>query len=190
MREVLCQFSPKLKIDDEETWIKTENYSFLLHGGMVQYVGHSKFQWDLREELTDVFSKVWDCQPTELATSFDGFCYMDGRRGFPPSSIIEITHSDQSPLRNYIWSVQELLNLNDCGENDGGLVIIPGTHKLHQEFFKKSKADHPDDQYKFKPDEKKDHIFQTAIKVCGKAGDFMMWDSRTFHCKQNPRPIM
>jgi ectoine hydroxylase-related dioxygenase (phytanoyl-CoA dioxygenase family) len=188
MREALCQLSPNLKIDDDSTWSKTENYPFLLHGGMVQYVGHSKFQWEMREKMTEVFTKVWDCEPKDLATSFDGFCYMDGRKGFPPQSIIETAHSDQSPLRDKLWSVQGLLNLNDCGEDDGGLVIIPDTHKMHQEFFKKlGKSDHPDDWYKFKENDKKDPIFQTAIKICGKAGDFMMWDSRTFHCNTRPQ---
>lgn len=187
MKKVLIKLSPKLSLEDDSTWTKEENYPFLLHGGMVQYIGHTKFQWDLREEVSKVFSKAWDVEPTELATSLDGFCYMDGRRGFQPISIIDTAHSDQAPVRNGLWSYQGIVNLCDCGPEDGGFVAIPDTHKIHQEFFKKiGQEKHPWDWYKFTDEEKKDSIFQNAIKICGKAGDMFLFDSRTFHCNTRP----
>jgi len=54
----------------------------MLHGGMVQYIGHTKWQWDLREKVAPVYAKIWEVEPTDLATSFDGFCYMDGHRKY------------------------------------------------------------------------------------------------------------
>lgn len=35
----------KLSKDKKETHSKDENYPPLLHGGMIQYVGHSEPQW-------------------------------------------------------------------------------------------------------------------------------------------------
>jgi len=186
MKKCLSTLSPKLT-EDEEAWTKEENYPFMLHGGMVQYVGHSKFQWELREKVAPIFAKIWNCEVTDLASSFDGFCYMDGKRGYEPKHPVQTAHSDQSPLKDFLWSVQGLVNLRDSGEDDGGLVVIPNSHKVHKTFLTQiGKGQHKSDWYKFTDKEKEDPIFSTYVKVCGKAGDFMMWDSRTFHCNTVP----
>jgi len=188
MKECLQKFSPNLT--DEKSFADSKNYPFMLHGGMVQYVGHSKFQWEMREKVAPIFAKVWDCEVTDLASSFDGFCFMDGRRDYRPQLPLSFVHSDQSPKRDYLWSVQGLVNLNDCGEKDGGLVLIPESHKIHQEIFRKFNRQHIEmDWYKFSTEEKKDPVFKNYIKICGKAGDFMMWDSRTFHCNTVPTTL-
>jgi ectoine hydroxylase-related dioxygenase (phytanoyl-CoA dioxygenase family) len=185
MKECIKKFAPNLK--DEKSWSQEKNYPHMLNGGMVQYVGHAKFQWDLREKVAPIFAKIWGCETTDLATSFDGFCFMHGKRKFKASHPLNTVHSDQSPLRDLLWSVQGLVNLNDCGENDGGLVVVPESHKVHQEIFKKfGREGHESDWYKFTPEEKSDPVFENYIKICGKAGDFMMWDSRVFHCNTVP----
>jgi len=186
MKECLKKFAPNLQ-DDEESWTKEHNYPHMLHGGMIQYVGHAKFQWELREKVAPIFAKIWQCEAQDLATSFDGFCFMNGKRGFKEQEPLSFVHSDQSPLRDCLWSVQGLVNLNDCGEDDGGLVIIPESHKAHQQIFKKfGKEGTESDWYRFTNKEKKDPVFKNYIKICGKAGDFMMWDSRVFHCNTVP----
>lgn len=186
MKSCLQKFSSKLT-DDEKSWTLAKNYPFMLHGGMVQYIAHTKFQWELREKVAPVFAEVWDCKPTDLATSFDGLCYMNGNRKYRKQDPLSFVHSDQSPKKDYLWSVQGLVSLCDNRETDGGLVLIPGSHKLHQEFFKKiGKNNESADWYKFSDEEKKDPIFKDFVKVCGKAGDFMMWDSRTLHCNTVP----
>jgi hypothetical protein len=38
----------KLNRNDVKTQILGKNYPPVLHGGMIQYVGHSKPQWELR----------------------------------------------------------------------------------------------------------------------------------------------
>ena len=187
MKECLSTLSPKLKTEDEEAWTKEENYPFMLHGGMVQYVGHSKFQWELREKVAPIFAKIWNCKETELATSFDGFCFMNGKRGYQPKHPVQTAHTDQSPLRDYLWSVQGLVSLCDSDEDDGGLVVIPNSHKFHKAFLNQiNKGDVQDDWYKFSEKDKEDPLFKTYVKVCGKTGDFMMWDSRVFHCNTVP----
>lgn len=60
MRQTLTKLSPLLKLDNNSTWKKSDNYPYMLHGGMIQYIGHTKFQWDLREKVAPVYSKVWD----------------------------------------------------------------------------------------------------------------------------------
>ena len=185
MKECLQKMSPLLT--DEKSWTVKENYPFLLHGGMIKYVGHSKFQWELREKAAPLFAKIWNCKETDLVASFDGFCFMNGKLGFEPSDPLGFAHSDQSPKRDFLWSVQGFVNLCDNDEKDGGLVIIPETHRMHQEFFKKiGKSDVQSDWYKFSKEEKQDPVFSTFIKVNGKAGDMMLWDSRTFHCNTVP----
>mmetsp|Transcript_33789 Transcript_33789/g.30617 ORF Transcript_33789/g.30617 Transcript_33789/m.30617 type:complete len:249 (+) Transcript_33789:65-811(+) len=187
MKETLCNLSDNLDIDDESTWNLAKNYPMLLHGGMIQYVGHAQFQWDLRELVAPIYAKVWDVKETELATSFDGFCYMHGNRKYQERDMLSFVHTDQAPCKNYYWCVQGLVSLFDNGEEDGGLVVIPKTHLKHHDFFKKLKLSHLEsDWYKFSDEEKKDAIFKGGIKVCGEKGDFMMWDSRTFHCNTVP----
>lgn len=101
--------------------------------------------------------------------------------------MLSFVHTDQAPNKNYFWCVQGLVNLMENGDEDGGLVIIPKTHTKHQKFFKKLKQEKgTSDWYLFSDKEKEDEIFEGAIKICGEAGDFMMWDSRTFHCNTIP----
>jgi len=112
---------------------------------------------------------------------------MDGHRKYEERDLISFVHSDQAPNKNYFWCVQGLVNLFDNSEKDGGLVVVPGTHQKHHKFFKKIGKDHLEgDWYKFTNNEKADPLFKDAIKVCAKKGDFLMWDSRTFHCNTVP----
>ncbi len=39
----------KVKQNDKNTWTLAKNYPYMIHGGMIQYLGHTQFQWDLRE---------------------------------------------------------------------------------------------------------------------------------------------
>ena len=50
----------KLKKEDVESQRNIENYPPLLHGGMIQYIGHSKPQWELRSRCRHIFQKIWN----------------------------------------------------------------------------------------------------------------------------------
>jgi len=58
--------------------------------------------------------------------------------------------------------------------------------KHHEHFKSLGKHELTGDWYKFSDQEKKDPLFKDAIRVCAKKGDFLMWDSRTFHCNTVP----
>ena len=45
----------KLDKNNPETHSLGKNYPFVLHGGMIQYIGHSQMQWDLRKMCKPIF---------------------------------------------------------------------------------------------------------------------------------------
>jgi hypothetical protein len=38
-----------------ETHVLSKNYPPVLHGGMIQYIGHSRPQWELRKKAIPLF---------------------------------------------------------------------------------------------------------------------------------------
>src|SRR5690348_11994482 len=68
MRDLLKRLSKGKLTDQEESWRRASNYPFLLHGGMAQYIGHSQFQWDSRQDMIPVFEKFWGTK--DLRSSF------------------------------------------------------------------------------------------------------------------------
>ena len=159
----------------------------MLHGGMIQYLGHTELQWRLRELCAPVFSAYYGVPTASLASSFDGLCMMHGDRGYKSKGdLVSFLHTDQSPTRKGEWSIQGLVNLADGGPDDGGLVVVPGSHLEHESFFANhSCRDQKDDWYKFS-DAERARYQSRAIKVDALPGDFLMWDSRTFHCNTVP----
>ena len=188
MRALLMRLSRGKLTEKEATWRQEKNYPFLLHGGMAQYLGHTQLQWDSRDELRPVFAAYWGTD--ELKTSFDGLCYMDGRRSYAPRPMISFLHSDQSPHKQGVWSIQGFLNLGARGEQAGGLVVLPKSHLIHREYFESRRllsVLKPDNHwYKFSEQEKQDPLFQGALVVDVGPGDVALWDSRTFHCNTVP----
>lgn len=168
------------------TRAKASNYPYMMHGGMIQYMGHSQLQWDIRERTASVFANLYDVSVDQLSTSFDGLCFMDGMRGYRARSDIDFLHADQSPTKNYLYSIQGLLNLTDSGPSDGGFVCVPGSH-TYRDFFDGKECSR-DDWYLFTDAEKQsDPMFEMSIKVNARAGDFILWDSRLWHCNTVPK---
>jgi len=161
---------------------------------MVQFVGHSQLQWDLREKCSELFAKLWETNQKSLATSFDGFCFMNGERNFQKQEVNSFLHSDQSPRRNMLWSYQGLISLTENDDESGGFVCIPKTHLIHNKFFKEnfneSDRRFNGDWILFTKDEKEKYDKMLGSSCCYKinvkAGDFILWDSRTFHCNTVP----
>jgi len=94
--------------------------------------------------------------------------------------------------------LQGFLNFFEAGADDGGLVLVPGSHKYFNEIFK-NHSDLGSDGMDFvriseasiwNGEIKRNGLF--PIKVCCSPGDFVIWDSRTIHCAapaKSSRPI-
>ena len=107
--------------NDPTTW---KQVPLNLHGIFKHYMGHTKWQWDLREKCIPLFSELW--QTDDLLCSFDGANFM------PPSKTKNQTkqwfHLDQMRhFPNFICA-QGLVNLLPNGAEDGGLVVLEKSH--------------------------------------------------------------
>ena len=183
----------------------------MYHGYSVQ---HEKLLWDARTyvdlldypiystdmgrepKMIETFAKLWGTN--ELLVSFDGM-NLTIPANHPPSE--PWPHVDQSPKRKGMQCVQGILNLAPNGLNDGGLIVLKGSSKLNELFFKthetKERTWGPADWFGFQKDEVNWFIERgcEVVKVCADPGDLILWDSRTMHYNvlpesQNTRAVM
>ncbi|ROV86877.1 hypothetical protein VMCG_10804 [Cytospora schulzeri] len=191
----LRSFNTALDFEDRETWI-AENLPLMnkIRAFGTYGVVHEKFMWDARMEpgVLDAFSKLWGTD--ELLVSFDCLNVtfpnrpdLKARQGWE--------HTDQSPMKRGVHCIQGIINLSHAGPEDGGLVVFPGSHKLHDEFFDthnvRLRNNDPDnDVYLFSKDELKwwEERGLRPHKVCAEPGDLILWDSRTIHYGSDPTP--
>ena len=101
--------------NDPATQVLSKNYPPVMHGGMIQYIGHSKPQWELRKRAVSLFSKIW--KTDKLKSSFDGFCFMNGNRDYQKRAINSFLHCDQAPIHRDLWSYQGIQTLTNNGED-------------------------------------------------------------------------
>jgi hypothetical protein len=141
--------------------------------------------WDARQEpgILETFAKIWGTD--ELLASFDSLNIT-----FPNRKDVEKLgaweHVDQSPFRRGLHCIQGIINLSPSGQEDGGLLVYPGSHKLMDEFLDTQTEK---DMWKridfFKFDEAQLSWFTSRgikpQKVCAEVGDLILWDSRTIH---------
>ncbi|KAL4874212.1 phytanoyl-CoA dioxygenase [Aspergillus karnatakaensis] len=188
----LNSFNTDLDIADPSTWrsdnLPAMNGVRLFHA---YGVAHEKFMWDARMEsgVLSTFAKLWGT--SELLVSFD--CLNVTFPNMPDLPARQPwQHVDQSPNKRGLHCVQGIINLSSSGIHDGGLVVYPGSHLLHDEFFNA----HPDragrqfrkDVYLF-PDAELAWFEERGLrphKVCAEPGDLILWDSRTIHYGSDP----
>ena len=101
--------------NDPKTQVLSKNYPPVLHGGMIQYIGHSRPQWELRKKAIPLFQTLW--KTNNLKSSFDGFCFMNGVRDYQPRPINSFLHCDQAPVHRGVWSYQGVLTLTNSGKD-------------------------------------------------------------------------
>lgn len=154
----------KLDRKDPETHVLGKNYPPVLHGGMIQYIGHSRPQWELRKRALPLFQKIWKTK--DIKSSFDGFCFMNGARHYKPVSINSFLHVDQSPTKNKLWSYQGVMTLTDAGPEEGGFVCVPGSNHFHHPYFVEKKMENFKKNWFLIPEEDKEkEELQNCIKV-------------------------
>ena len=138
-------------------------------------VGHQRFAWLARtnDKIVNIFKSLWNCD--ELVTSFDGCCYYPTYYIGNPTYW---THTDQSSRKKGVHCYQSFLSLTNNTERT--LIVYEGSHLLHEEYFETMNIDEPKDWNII--DENYIVKIKDKIKFLDvKAGDLVIWDSRTFH---------
>lgn len=187
----LCQVP--IDRNDPETW-ETWYSLHPTHDMLMQTysIGHAQFIWDIRQnpKVSNVFSKIWSCQPDELLTSFDAVSFhlppeVTGKGWYKENDWF---HVDSAYTRQEFECVQGFVTGYDVNEGDGSLTILEGSHKYHQEFAEKFNETRDIDWYPLE-DEKLDFYYDKGCvrhNVKASAGSLILWDSRTVHCGMEP----
>lgn len=176
---------PRFKKDDYTTWIP-ENMPIMLHGILKHYFGHTEVQWTIRELCVPIFARIWQCAPEDLLCSFDGGCFLP----CIPKGILENTafknwiHIDQPRIHTNFCSVQGIVNFEENGPEDGGLVLVEGSQTIFKEYMDK----HPSEGITWGPSDMKDPLLaqRNLIKICAPPGHIILFDSRTHHSNIHP----
>lgn len=179
--------------NDPDTW---ESWYSLLpgHDMLLQTfsVGHSQFIWDIRQnpKVSDVFAKIWSCEPSELISSFDAMSFH-----VPP----EITghgwyddddwyHVDAAYTIPEFECVQGFVTGFNINEGDATLTVLEGSHKYHQ--YIKTEFDITSDNDWFRLNEEQLEFYKekgcNRVNIKASAGSLVLWDSRTVHCGMKP----
>jgi hypothetical protein len=149
-------------------------------------INHSDFLWHVRlnPQVKKAFELLWDTN--DLLTSFDGGnAFRPWNSGYPKYKTRGgWWHVDQNCLRGLERqgrvSIQGLVTFYDADETTGGFTVIPGSHQYHEIICQQAprKIDFIPILGEF-PEELKvlPHSLPRA-----KAGDLILWDSRTVHC--------
>lgn len=112
---------------------------------------------------------------------------MNGVRNYKPRAGNAFLHCDQAPNKNFLWSYQGIMTLSDAGENGGGFVCVPKSNHYHHKYFDEKKMLKESSNWYLVPEnDKKKEPFINYEKINTLAGDFILFDSRTFHCNTVP----
>ena len=188
LNTLTSKFDKPIKDNDKTSW--KSFYNLLpLHSMLLQHykVGHAQFVWDLRQnpKIVNIFSKLWNCDPEDLLTSFDGlsvhFPPEVTKRGWYRSN--DWLHTDQSYTRNNFECVQSFITGYDINEGDATLTLLESSNKYHKEFAEKFGVTSKSDWYKLAEKEYQFYIDHGCQRTCVKcpAGSMVFWDSRTIH---------
>ncbi|KAL8278655.1 hypothetical protein RQP46_008947 [Phenoliferia psychrophenolica] len=166
-------------------------------GGMMPAYGihHEQWVWDIRLEpgVIGAFAKLWGTD--KLVSSFDTAAIMLPGPPKPPSADDSWHHIDLNPSRVGFFLAQGLMNLNESGPNDGGLIVMKGSSLLMKQFFDEHGRP-PVPPYGEKLDTfgfqevDKEWFFARGcewLKVCAGPGDLILWDSSCMHQGSPPK---
>lgn len=153
-------------------------------------IGQSELLWYLRSlpALKQVFADIWGTD--QLVCSFDGAGVFRpyGNNHSWKTSKTNWFHVDQAHLKRGLHCVQGLLTLKEATPATGGFVVVPGSHRFHNDVLKNYRATKSGWNYiSLRPN---DPVLCEGDNgprmVCACAGDLLLWDSRTVHCNTLP----
>jgi hypothetical protein len=158
--------------------------SFSTHGVINgSGIGQSDFLWNVRSnrQVKRVFAHIWN--NPNLLVSFDGCgIFRDWRYNPTWKTNGGWNHVDQNPkLKPDQCCVQGFVSLTDQSEKTGGLIVYPGTNLRFTELSDVTKNSR--DFVKVTDTHPIMNQGQTLGKLVHcRAGDLVLWDSRTVHC--------
>lgn len=138
----------------------------------------------------DTAIEVADQDPeSNLLTSFDGFNVMrPWMHGIGEKTVGGWLHVDQGVHSRGKQCVQGFLSLYAQDESTGGFVVVPGSHKMHDQFCdevvaecKKSGRSCYEGDFLELPESHPMRAWPQLMVRCS-PGDLVLWDSRAFHC--------
>jgi hypothetical protein len=178
----LNSICPSFKTDDMKTWTK-QNMPLAAYGIFRHYIGHTDFVWQIREKCIPIFEQIWEVESTDLLCSFDGGCLLTDSNC--NTKIKNWLHVDQGRNMLDFVCVQGLVNLVDNGGDDGGLVVVEGSHRYFKEYFDRHPIDGMANNWNI---EQMDPQVASSkkLKICAAAGQITLWDSRLFHYNVPP----
>jgi len=145
------------------------------------YIGQTNFMYEIREKTYPIFSQIWN--DSDLLTSFDGACYLKPSKKYTNQWF----HLDQGQFCLDMCCVQGIVALNDNGEEDGGTLLIEGSHNLFKKYYEKYPREGIicDGVISVNPT---DELYKNCavIKPCLKQGEILLFDSRVVHCNIPP----
>lgn len=174
---------PRFSPGDRSTWIDA-NMPQRLHGILKHYFGHTELQWQIRELCHSIFERIWGTP--ELLSSFDGGCFMTAQKNLSNSSFKQWIHND-TPRQftgQGMICVQGIVNFEDNTFEDGGLVLVEGSHTVFDDYM----ARHPSEGIAWAPADISDPALaqRKIVKICARAGHIILFDGRMFHCNVHP----
>jgi ectoine hydroxylase-related dioxygenase (phytanoyl-CoA dioxygenase family) len=181
------QVRPGLRRGDAATWgdpwVGGPHRYGVVGGGLV----HSDFLWHTRllPAVRRAFALIWG--DSDLLTSFDGGCAFRPCGAEPAWRVASgWWHVDQNallgPHRAGRAAVQGIVTYLDAGPATGGLCVVPGSHRAHAAVCAASAGSAPG-----VPLDPADPVLRAGgALVRARAGDLLLWDSRTVHCSAAP----
>mmetsp|Transcript_41786 Transcript_41786/g.99114 ORF Transcript_41786/g.99114 Transcript_41786/m.99114 type:complete len:331 (-) Transcript_41786:231-1223(-) len=173
---------------DPMSWGRLDDFIHKDTGIINSYgIGQSRLLWYLRglPAVRAVFQELWETD--DIITSFDGAGL------FRPWNIDPAWktnggwfHVDQSPRRKGRACVQGLVTLYDQDTSTGGLVVVPGSHRHHQALCRSTATGvvlgfAGTDFIPVPSRSFASRGLRPRLVDC-RAGDIVLWDSRTVHC--------
>lgn len=177
---------PKVSRKSPATWNRPDWLPSEMNGILGQFgFAHSDFCWTTRTlpGVHTAFSNVWGTK--NLIVSYDGGNAFRPWK-YNPDWITEggWWHVDQNSLKDGHHGrvcVQGLVSYYDATDETGGLCVIPKSHLQHDQLCRRTPlARMGMDFIEILPTDP--ILDMDKILVCAKAGDLLLWDSRTVHC--------
>lgn len=179
--------SPNLSRSNPNTWID-KNWVGDPSNGICSFMNHSEFVWKTRllPLVKKTFAEIW--KTSDLIVSFDAAnVFRPWRKEESWRTKGGWWHLDQNALtgehKEGLACVQGLVTYYDATEETGGLCLIPKSHLKFKKVCERAPAARLKIDY-VQLSSETEPILQSenAILICAKAGDLILWDSRTIHC--------